>query len=141
MRRQRGPATVLSQREQSVRSDVYLLDASARRQGGWFGGVLEPPSSLVYAMIDEVVTLLKAEQGEDSSKKAYCIRSFDETGDEAMALAHQLTGHKVAFVDYNDQLPNTVARIRPCRSRSLSRTRAWRRRLRADRSSIRVSDC
>ena len=38
----------------------------------------------VIAMIDEMVTLLKAEQGEDSSKKAYCIRSFDETGDEAV---------------------------------------------------------
>ena len=42
-------------------------------------------------MIDEMVTLLKAEQGEDSSKKAYCIRSFDETGDEAKAVQKSIS--------------------------------------------------
>ena len=62
-------------------------------------------------MFDEMVTLLKADQGEDSSKKAYCIKSFDETEDEAKALAHQLTGHNDAFAGYNDQLSNTDARI------------------------------
>ena len=49
--------------------------------------------SKVILMIDEMGTLLKAEQGGDDSGKARCIKSFDRTEDEAKVLARQIAGH------------------------------------------------
>ena len=37
---------------------------------------------LTISMIDEIGTLPKGEQGENDEKKAYCIKSFDQTEDE-----------------------------------------------------------
>ena len=67
--------------------------------------------SKVIATTDEMVTLLKEEQCEDDSKKTYCIKSFDETEDEAKVSARQIDGHKDAMEDYKDQLANTDERI------------------------------
>ena len=63
------------------------------------------------SIIDDVVTLLKAEQGEDDGKKAYCIKSFGQTEDETKVLGHQISGHRDAILDSKDQLSNTGARI------------------------------
>ena len=60
--------------------------------------------SKVISMIDEVVTLLKEEQGEDDGKKAYGTKSFGQTEDEAKVLAHQVSGHRDVIADYKDQL-------------------------------------
>ena len=65
----------------------------------------------VILMIDEVVTLLKAEQGENDRKKACCIKSFGHTEDEAKILAHQICDHREAIADYSDQLSNLHERI------------------------------
>ena len=62
-------------------------------------------------MIDDMVTLLKAEQGEDDGKKACCIKSFGQTKDEAKVVAHQTFSHRDAIVDSKDQLSNIGARI------------------------------
>ena len=62
--------------------------------------------SKVIATINDMVTLLKAEQSEDDSKKAYGIKRFDETDDEASDPAHE-----DAIENYKDQLSNTDARI------------------------------
>merc|ERR1719434_220613 len=62
-------------------------------------------------MIDEMVGLLKAEQVEDDDKKAYCVKSFDKTEDEAKVLAHQIAGHKDTIEDLEEQLSNTDDRI------------------------------
>jgi len=67
--------------------------------------------SKVTSMIEEMVGLLKAEQGDDDDKKAYCVQSFDETEDEAKVLAHQIAGHKDVLEDYEEQLSNTETRI------------------------------
>ena len=67
--------------------------------------------SKVISMIDEVVTLLKAEQGEDDGKKGHCAESFGQTEDEAKVLGHQVSGHRDATAEYKDQLSNTDARI------------------------------
>ena len=60
----------------------------------------------VVSMIDETVTLLKSEWGEDDGKKAYGIESFGQTEDEDKVLAHQISGHTTA--DYKDQVFNTA---------------------------------
>ena len=62
-------------------------------------------------MIDDMVTLLKAEQGEDDGKKAYCIKSFGQMEDEAKVMGHHISSHRDAIVDSKDQLSNTGARI------------------------------
>ena len=79
-------------------------------------------------MFDEMVTLLKAEQSEDSSKKAYCIKSFDETEDEARPWLISLLGTTMRSRATMISCPTLMLVLRPYRSRSLSWTRAWRRR-------------
>ena len=65
----------------------------------------------VISMIEEMVVLLKAEQGDDDSKKAYCLENFDKTEDEAKALAKTIVGHKDAIQEFQEQLSNTDDRI------------------------------
>ena len=45
------------------------------------------------AMIGEMVTLPKAEHGENDSNKACCSKSFDWTEDNVKVLVRQVTGH------------------------------------------------
>ena len=66
---------------------------------------------MVILMIEEVVTLLKAEQGENDGKKACCIKSFGHTEHEVKILAHQICDHREAIADYSDQLSNLHERI------------------------------
>ena len=61
-------------------------------------------------MIEEMVVLLKAEQGDDDSKKAYCLENFDNTED-AKALAKTIAGQKDAIQELQEQLSNTDDRI------------------------------
>ena len=64
-----------------------------------------------FSMVDEMVTLLMEEQGEDDGRKAFCIKGFGHTEDEAKILAHQTCDHREAIADYKDQLSETDARI------------------------------
>ena len=65
----------------------------------------------VISMIEEMVVLLKAEQGEDDSMKAYCLENFDKTEDDAKALAKTIAGHMDATQEFQEQLSNTDDRI------------------------------
>ena len=71
--------------------------------------------SRVIAMIDEMVTLLEAEQVGDDNKKAYCIKSFDVRDDEAKAPARQIAGQKEAIEDHKDQLSSKHPHIEAVR--------------------------
>ena len=62
-------------------------------------------------MILEMVVLLKAEQGDDDSKKAYCLENFDKTEDDAKALAETIVGDKDATQEFQEQLSNTDDRV------------------------------
>jgi len=62
-------------------------------------------------MIEDMVVLLKAEQGEDDSKKACCLGNFDKTEDDAKALAKTIAGHMDATQEFQEQLSNTDVRI------------------------------
>ena len=55
--------------------------------------------------------MLKAEQGDDDSKKAYCLEHFDKTEDDAKALATTIARHKDAIQEFQEQLSNTDDRI------------------------------
>ena len=55
-------------------------------------------------MIEEMVVLLKAEQGVDDSKKAYSLENFDKTEDDAKALAKTIVVHKDATQEFHEQL-------------------------------------
>ena len=43
--------------------------------------------------------------------QSHCIKSFGQTEDEAEVLAHQISGHRDATADSEDQLSDTDARI------------------------------
>ena len=62
-------------------------------------------------MMNETVTLLKEEQGEDDGEEASCIKSFGQMKNEAKVLAHRISGHRDAIADYKDQRSNAHARI------------------------------
>ena len=61
-------------------------------------------------MIEEMVVLLKAEQGVDD-KKAFSLENFDKTEDDAKALAKTIVVHKDATQEFHEQLSNTDVRI------------------------------
>ena len=64
--------------------------------------------SKVISMIEEMVTLLNAEQGDDCNKKAYC----SETEDDAKALTISTEGYKDDTQEFKDQLSNTKGQDR-----------------------------
>ena len=84
-------------------SNLKLISLALSRKSADF--------SKVISMIDEVVTLLKAEQSGDDGKKVYCIKSSGQTEDEGKVLARQIRGQRDAIAGYKDQLPNTNVRI------------------------------
>ena len=67
--------------------------------------------SRVTAVIDEMVTLPKTEQGEDDSKKAYYTKSCDQKENEAKVLLRLIAGHKEAIENCKDQPSLTDALI------------------------------
>ena len=77
-------------------------------------------------MIDEMVTLLKAEQSEDDSRKEYCIKCFDETRGR-----RQRSIHKHAIKSYKDQLSNTDDRVEALKNSTDQRDSSvsWTRRV------------
>merc|ERR1719245_1836360 len=51
----------------------------------------------VIKMIDDMVALLKKEQGDDNSKKEYCLLQFDTSDDKKKALERKLADEKAAI--------------------------------------------
>ena len=62
-------------------------------------------------MIEEMVALFHAEQFDDESTKAYCVEDFDQTENDAKALAKSSADHKDDMQQVQDQLSNTDAWI------------------------------
>ena len=67
--------------------------------------------SRVISSIDEIVTLLKAEQHEDDGKRVYCIKSFGQTEGQAKVPTHEISDHRDTTADHEDQLSNTNAQV------------------------------
>jgi len=51
----------------------------------------------VVAMIDDMMALLKKEQGDDNDKKEYCLTSIDSAEDKAKVLKHELSDTETAI--------------------------------------------
>ena len=66
-------------------------------------------------MIDEMMTLLEAEQVGDDNNEADHINSFEERDDEDKAPARQIDGHEDAIEDHKDQLFSKDAHIEAVR--------------------------
>jgi len=58
----------------------------------------------VTGMIDEMVALLQKEQGEDESKKVYCLKEFDDTEDEKKALDRSIGKLQAEIADNKGDL-------------------------------------
>ena len=80
--------------------------------------------SKVFATTDELVTLLKAEQSDDDSKKAYCSKVFDETEDEAKMLRTTKMRSRTTSIS----CPTQTLVLRSRRSQPMSSSAAWRSR-------------
>jgi hypothetical protein len=56
----------------------------------------------VQAMIDEMVEVLKSEQGGDDKKKAYCENQLDASDDKKKSLERTLSQEEAAIADANE---------------------------------------
>jgi chromosome segregation ATPase len=65
----------------------------------------------VLLMIDDMVAMLKAEQGEDDKKKAYCAEEFDLTEDKKKALARTLSLEATAIDKAKDAIATLTEEI------------------------------
>merc|ERR1719231_1908951 len=55
-------------------------------------------------MIDDMVSILKTEQGEDDKKKEYCEAEFDKAEDEQKALKRSVEDAEKAIADAKETL-------------------------------------
>ena len=62
-------------------------------------------------MIEEIVTLFNAEQGDDDCKKASCLENLNKTEDDAKTLAQSTAGYQDYIQEFQDHLSRTNARI------------------------------
>ena len=94
----------------------------------------------VIAMIDEMLTFLgQAEHGQDDCDKAYCDKSFDQTGDEAKVPARQFAGYRDAIKDYQDQPSCNDVHSEVVQTSSSELDASVRRERRLDRNSAQSS--
>merc|ERR1740127_409735 len=66
----------------------------------------------VVSMIDDMVSLLKKEQTDDSSKKSYCTAEFDSTDDKKKALERSISDSEAAIEDSKEGLASLVSEIK-----------------------------
>merc|ERR1719498_1519388 len=62
-------------------------------------------------MIDDLVELLKKEQGEDDEKKAYCETEFDTSDDKKKALEHDIADLEKAIADAEESIATLKTEI------------------------------
>jgi len=68
----------------------------------------------VIAMIDNMVSNLKKEQGEDDKLKAYCEASFDKAEDKKKMLENSISDSEAALAEMNgalDELTQQIAQL------------------------------
>merc|ERR1719163_2122569 len=65
----------------------------------------------VVGMIDKMVASLKAEQGDDESKKEYCDVQFDVTDDKVKELEHSISNLETGIAKNQDASTATTAEI------------------------------
>ena len=68
--------------------------------------------------MEEMDTLLNAEQSDHDCQKVYCSENPDQTEDDATALAKITAGHKDTIQEHQDQLPSTDAMHDRCREKN-----------------------
>jgi len=65
----------------------------------------------VIAMIDDMISLLKKEQGDDDKKKEYCASQFDSADDKKKALERKLSDTETAITSSTEQIAALVEEI------------------------------
>jgi len=65
----------------------------------------------VIGMIDEMVALLKREQEDDDSKKAYCAAEFDSTDDKKKVLERSISDTDKAIASSEDTISTLMSEI------------------------------
>merc|ERR1719412_2086742 len=65
----------------------------------------------VIAMIDEMVATLKKEQGDDDSKKEYCLNELDASDDKKKSLERSVSDEDKSIAITEDAISTTVEEI------------------------------
>merc|ERR1719480_90044 len=96
---QRSRALAALQKSKSNKVEFITLAIQGKKMG--FDKVIK--------MIDEMVALLKKEQGDDDSKKEYCATEFDTSDDTKKALERKLTQLSDAISDAESSIAQLAA--------------------------------
>merc|ERR1719506_1995926 len=89
----------------------------------------------IIKMIDNLVRDLKAEQGVDNEKKAYCEAEFDKAEDKAKELALDISDLDKAIEDAKESIASLKSEIAPLRRALKSWTSRWPMQPRLERRS------
>merc|ERR1712107_705100 len=66
----------------------------------------------VIAMIDDMVVLLKKEQGDDNDKKEYCLKQFDSLDDKKKGLERGISDSETAIENAESAIETLAAEIK-----------------------------
>jgi len=65
----------------------------------------------IITMIDELVTVLKKEQGDDDAKKVYCETEFDTSDDKKKSLEHSIADLEKVIADAEETISTLASEI------------------------------
>merc|ERR1719512_293906 len=88
----------------SIRSrpgfELLMLALSGNAKSGTFDKVIK--------LIDNMVSLLGKEQGDDDSKKEYCARQFDESDDKKKSLQRTVATEESSIANAKETIATTA---------------------------------
>merc|ERR1719247_2418269 len=99
--RQRAMSMLKAEHKRDPRLDLIELAMHGGKMG--FGKIIK--------MIDDLVVDLKAEQGVDNDKKAYCEAEFDKAEDKAKELALDISDLDKAIEDAKESIATLKSEI------------------------------
>jgi len=100
----------------------------------------------VIGMIDEMVALLKSEQGDDNNKKEYCATQFDSLDDSKKALERAVSDAASAIEGSQEAIATLTSEIKALRKginaldKSVAEATAQRKEENADYKELQASD-
>merc|ERR1719169_421982 len=84
--------------------------------------------SKVLGMIDNMVTLLGKEQGDDDAQKSMCDKDFEESAEHKKETEEAIANSEATIGTRRSSRRRSRRRLRRSRTRSRRSTRLWRRR-------------
>jgi len=136
--RQRALKLVQANQKESQLKDLNFISLALRGKKIGFEKVI--------GMIDEMVVLLKEEQGDDNNKKEYCAKQFDSLDDSKKGLERSVSDAASAIETSTDAIATLASEIKALRDsiaaldKSVAEATAQRKEENADYKALQAAD-